>query len=457
MRNPIGSASWRRLLFAATLPLALLAEEAAPAVAGSVTVTGANGAMGAPSKPGGAGGSATATAISSDPSNTATATGGAGGIGGVGDPPGAGGHGGAASSTAIASSANSSASATATSTGGNGGRGGLPYPCMHACFPGAQGGGGAASATSSATGGGAGTVVSDATATGGAAGGYTNPAAGTASANASASSTGKGLVGANASAFDPSTFTGEYYEESGERASVTASAHNENGSVVTTADAPRGSIASALSGAAVGSVAESPVPISAGHAVSNAALTPGSGETIGVGAMSAGYGTTSYAITYEGTATFDFSTPKSEALDLYLTSFSSAGLGFDSLLLWVQVNDGDPQAYTFSSLTGSGGAETFFTANKNKPLSLGTVAAGAQSIELLYGLTFNIGTAAAPADGFGFTYALADPPLSAAVPEPSTWVMMALGFAGLAFAGYRARVRPASAPSDRARLLASAR
>jgi hypothetical protein len=26
---------------------------------------------------------------------------------------------------------------------------------------------------------------------------------------------------------------------------------------------------------------------------------------------------------------------------------------------------------------------------------------------------------------------------SPAVPEPSTWAMMALGFAGLAFAGYR--------------------
>jgi len=28
-------------------------------------------------------------------------------------------------------------------------------------------------------------------------------------------------------------------------------------------------------------------------------------------------------------------------------------------------------------------------------------------------------------------------------PEPATWVMMGLGFAGLAFAGYRARKRVA--------------
>src|SRR5579872_2041479 len=53
------------LLFAAALPAVMLAEGAAPALAGSVTVTGANGANGAPGQPGGAGGSATATATSS--------------------------------------------------------------------------------------------------------------------------------------------------------------------------------------------------------------------------------------------------------------------------------------------------------------------------------------------------------------------------------------------------------
>ena len=130
----------------------------------------------------------------------------------------------------------------------------------------------------------------------------------------------------------------------------------------------------------------------------------------------------------------------------FITSFSSVGLGFDRLLLWVQVNDGDPQAHTFSSLTGSGGAETFFSASKNKPLSLGTVAAGPQSVELIYDLTFNIGTSAAPDDGFGFTYDLVDPAPSAAIPEPSTWAMMLVGFAGLAFAGYRARMGCARSP-----------
>ena len=73
---------------------------------------------------------------------------------------------------------------------------------------------------------------------------------------------------------------------------------------------------------------------------------------------------------------------------------------------------------------------------------MGTFAAGPQSIEIEYSLTFNAGTSAASGDGFGFTYALKDPPLN--IPEPSTWAMMLVGFAGLAFAGYRARLDPRS-------------
>ena len=143
-------------------------------------------------------------------------------------------------------------------------------------------------------------------------------------------------------------------------------------------------------------------------------------------------------MTYEATATFDFFTPTSEALDLYLSSFSFVGLGFDRLLLWVQVNNDVPHTYAFSSLTGSGGAETYFTTNKNEPLPLDTIAANSQSsVELVYDLTYNIGTSAAIGDGFGLTYGVADPPV-AGIPEPSTWAMMLVGFAGLAWVGHRA-------------------
>jgi hypothetical protein len=34
-----------------------------------------------------------------------------------------------------------------------------------------------------------------------------------------------------------------------------------------------------------------------------------------------------------------------------------------------------------------------------------------------------------------------------AVPEPSTWAMMVLGFAGLGFAGYRKAGKPAAIPA----------
>jgi hypothetical protein len=445
--------SLQPLLFATALPLGFLAAGLIPVYAAVVSVTGANGATGAPGQPGGAGASATATATSSDRSNTAMATGGNGGVGGPGGEfyrAGAGGHGGAASSSATASNTSGSASATATSTGGNGGRGGLPNPCIHSCIPGAGGGGGAAGAISSATGGVTGTVVSDATASGGAAPiAYNNPAAGTASAGASARSTGSGLVEANASAFDPSKFTGEYYLESGYRASVTASAQNESGSIVTTASAPRGSTASALSSAAVytaamGSVPESLVTILPGHAVSDAALTPGGGQTIGVGAMSVGYGATTFGITYDATAVFDFTTSaKEEALDLSRfssNSVHSTGLGFDNLLLWVDV-DGNVHSFPLTSLSA---AEAFFAPGHSLPL--GTIAAGKHSIEIEYSLTYNSGTAAVSGDGFGFTYALGDPSLSPAVPESSTWAMLIMGFVGLGVASWRRGRRLDSPP-----------
>ena len=440
MSNQIRSALLRPLLFATALPLVMLAGGAAPALAGSVTVTGANGANGGPRQSGGAGGSATATTTTpSDPSNSATATGGNGGVGGAGGatyPSGAGGHGGAASSTATASNTSGSASATATSTGGNGGRGGLPNPCIHSCIPGAGGGGGAASAISSATGGGAGTVVTDATASGGAAAvGSNNPAAGTASAVASGASTGTGQVQADASALAGAL-------RGSASASASASALNLNGSIVTTAAAPAAQPASALTNAEIGAGSSgSLVAIGQGQTVSNAILTPSGfaspGSPIGMGAMSAGYGESGSTVTYEATATFDFNISIA-SLDLHLLSdmFSdtSAGIAFDNMSLQIDVNGVPKVTKTFLSLTGSGGAQIYFS---GQPL-IGLGAIGPKTpIEIEYILGYNSGTSAAAGNGFGFTYALVDPLLNAAVPEPSTWVMLIIGFVGLGAAGCR--------------------
>jgi hypothetical protein len=50
-------------------------------------------------------------------------------------------------------------------------------------------------------------------------------------------------------------------------------------------------------------------------------------------------------------------------------------------------------------------------------------------------------------DGYSieFSRGIGNAPLVAAVPEPSTWAMMILGFAGLAFAANRRRSSPAAA------------
>ncbi len=399
----------RLSLLATALPLGLLAADAMSAHAGTVTVTGANGAAGAQGKPGGAGAPAAATSTSSDSSNSAMATGGIGGAGGPGGSgvsylprPGAGGYGGAASSTATASNMTGSASATATSTGGNGGRGGLPIACIHSCIPGAGGGGGGASATSSATGGGAGTVTSDATASGGAGG-----------------------VGLN--------------RPPGGSASASASARNSAGTALATASAPAASSAKAVANATLtntllGAGSAPLLAINVGQAAADATLAL-EGQMIGIGAMSIGYGATSSAITYDATALFDFTARPGEALDLMLISdesaVSPAGIGFDNLNLQV-VNATTATGLASLSFTSSSAAQTFFDGGQ---VSLGLAAAGPQSIEIEYSLTFAAGTSASPGDGFGFTYALKDPPLN--VPEPSTWVMLIVAFVGLGVAGWR--------------------
>ena len=412
--------SVRRLMFATALPAVLLAEGAAPALAGSVTVTGANGASGGLNQPGGPGGGATATTTTpSDPSNSAAATGGAGGTGGFANEVGIhdrGGFGGSATSTATTTVQRGSASAlaTATSIGGAGGFGGVP------AGPGGNGGAASSTATASNTNG---SASATATSTGGKGGrgglfsrccGAGPPGAGgDASVVASARSGGGGLAQAAASSFGGGTFL-PLPGPKGGGASASAAALNSDDKALTTASAPNGSSSSALTNAAVGSGSASLVAITAGRAVSTAILTPG-GQFIGVGAMSAGYGGSSAALQYEATAVFDFTAPTSEALDLKLLSddfaVSSVGIGFDSLDLQV-VNETTGRSLASFSFTSSSAAEKLF--NADPVISLGSIGEGSQSVEVEYLLGYNSGTSAGVGDGFGFTYDLATAPVEGA-------------------------------------------
>ena len=72
-------------------------------------------------------------------------------------------------------------------------------------------------------------------------------------------------------------------------------------------------------------------------------------------------------------------------------------------------------------------AEAFFGGNE---LDFGAIDTGNQDLEISFALA-----ASRVGDGFGFAYDFG--PSKTDLPEPSTWAMMLVGFAGLAFAGWR--------------------
>jgi hypothetical protein len=109
---------------------------------------------------------------------------------------------------------------------------------------------------------------------------------------------------------------------------------------------------------------------------------------------------------------------------LAATPWGRLGAGFTSLELTISASNGFDKTYDFSTLAS---AEKYFTSDT---LEIGPVAAGSQSIDKYYYLTASVG-----ARGFGFNFNVDSP--GAAAPEPSTWAMMLLGFAGLGFAALR--------------------
>jgi hypothetical protein len=295
--------------------------------------------------------------------------------------------------------------------------------------------------------------MSQATATGGGSGNGIIAPGGSASAHASAGSTGSGAVQANASAFGGTILS--LQAGVGGSASAYTSALNQSGEVITTASGPGGyrGPSSALTSAEIGSgLVTLGNNLTAGR-VFSIAIGTHTQSIFGEGAMSAAYGGVGPQQQYEATAVFDFTTPKSEALDLKVISDIFNGIGFDNLELLVFVG-GNPTPVLFPPpFTSLVAAENFFAPGHELPL--GKVGSGSQSVKIEYLLTYNNynnGASDTPGSGFGFTYDLIDQPLTfplnlatrrptAGIPEPSTLAMMLIGFTGLAFVGYRARVR----------------
>jgi len=131
--------------------------------------------------------------------------------------------------------------------------------------------------------------------------------------------------------------------------------------------------------------------------------------------------------TYSASSTFDFGYRSDLQLGLIDDQVSgfAKGLGFQSMKFTIQADGVEVLDVTFGSLAV---AESFF---RDDVIDLG-LDFGA-NIDLTFGYTL---IADGPG-GFGFDFAI-----GGAVPEPSTWAMMLVGFAGLGFAGHRSTRRP---------------
>jgi hypothetical protein len=128
--------------------------------------------------------------------------------------------------------------------------------------------------------------------------------------------------------------------------------------------------------------------------------------------------------TYSASSTFDFAYGgdlKLGLIDSQLSGFAS-GAGFESIEFAIFADGVDILDVTFGSLAI---AEGFF---RDDVIHLGSDFGPNFDLAIDYTLV------AQGSGGFGFDFAL-----GGAVPEPSTWAMMLLVFAGLSFAGYRAQ------------------
>jgi hypothetical protein len=476
-----------RLLQTTGLSLALMTASAAGVRAEDVTVQGANGVGGAdgvnpgdPGQPGFPAGPTFADADSTDPINKATAMGGTGGQGGnVGDvfdgydsvfnTNAGGGNGGDATATALGSAEADAISVggiggagggsnSAASGGGAGGfasslataSGGIGRATASALATGGSGGsnrfgegpdspGGDASASSTATTEGSGDALSSANATGGAGGNGTGgdrpQPGGNADASAVASATGGGKAIANAVATQgfPSN-SGQFLPAA--TANATSNAETVNGAMaeaVSTADGDFGE-------------AESTAKTSLGAvSVQSTIMAPASSRFSGLG-------TTTDAIAEGGSAPFFSVDARAIAISTVLTdkAYATTLIGdasnvADAFLGPQEEIFGTAEQFGNAFQGGVGTATSTFDFRFEGDLLLGVIDGfdfdiivnGAQVFagDSLTDTVIDLGSNFGPnidltINGFG------DFVIGGAVPEPSTWAMLLLGFAGLGYAGY---------------------
>jgi hypothetical protein len=439
MRKAIDRSFSTRLLRTTALSLALITASAAGVHAETVTVQGANGVDGASGVDGGlwdlpggngtSGGDASATANSkSDSSNTAYASGGNGGNGGEGEFGGTAGNGGNGTAIAVTMHAGD---ASATATGGNGGNGGDA-----AYWAGANGGnGGDANAKSIATGAGSASVTSSASATGGNGGGGGFFLGGATSQN------GVDGNGGSATAF--------------------ASAKSESGSATATA--------TATGGAVYGGPYQPPYPGSA-TATSTATTNRGGVSVQSTAAADSGEGSITTLAVAQGGSDQAVVNPSQTLLTAWAFSTALPDKAYAASVVDGASNVADALLGPRDTVLGiailgeqgyGDSASATFDFRFRGDLLLGLIdgsgefSISANGVEILSesfvddDSVINLGSNFGPNIDLTFSgsgvFAVGSAFPGSAVPEPSTWAMMLLGFAGLGFAGYRASRRTEAA------------
>jgi PEP-CTERM motif len=328
------------------------------------------------------------------------------------------------------------ASSSANATGGEGGEAISNNPFVEA------GDGGSATVSASATASGGGTAMAQAAATGGVGGaGTISGAVGAANATSNATTARGTLAEAQSTAIGSSGQAHSTAKTSLAGVSVQSSAvaPTGGGTATTNAIAQGGSGQAFVNPGQTAYAFSTALPAKAyaatliGGASDDASALLGPRDAVfGTAILGANYAPDGggKSNTYSASSTFDFGYGGDLQLGLIDDQVSgfAKGLGFQSMEFTIMADGVEVLDVTFGSLAI---AESFF---HDDVIDLG--ADFGPNIDLTFGYTL---VADGPG-GFGFDFAI-----SGAVPEPSTWAMMLVGFAGLGFAGYRSTRRGAVA------------